>query len=134
MSLDDPDALAFLEANPYNLRHLASSLYGVADTAYYGKDMTDEQIDSLIYAGFWHAPPWGVHMAHKLGAFSTHTGGFGYYRSLSMFPALGAYLAYFTVGREVVAAPNYSIRYTAGDDMRVHIGGGYSFRNPISGM
>lgn len=27
-----------------------------------------------------------------------------------------------------------SVAYTAGDDVRTHVGGGYSFRNPITGM
>jgi hypothetical protein len=128
------DPVGFLEANPYNARHHLVSAYGVTNTIYYGKDLSDDQIENMIYAGLWHAPAWGVHIAHRMGAFAAHTGGFGYYRSLAMFPVLGALLGYYTFGREVMAAPTRTIGYTAGDDTRFHFGGGISFRNPISGM
>jgi hypothetical protein len=128
------DPVRFLEGNPYNARHHAVSAYGVANTIYYGKDLNEEQLDSLIYAGLWHAPAWGIHVAHKMGAFASHSGGFGYYRSMAMFPTLGAIFGYFTIGREVMATPMRTITYTAGDDTRFHYGGGISFRNPISGM
>lgn len=103
---------------------------------YYGDQLSDDQIQSLIYAGFWHAPVWAVHIAHRLGAFPSHTGGFGYYRSLAMFPMLGLGLSYFTLGREVVTAPYRAISATGGAGGAYKPPGSYSFafRNPISGM
>lgn len=130
----EPDLLAFFEANPYNIRHIIQSIGGSAATVYYGRELSEDQVEGLIYAGFWHAPVWGIHIAHRFGAFATHTGGFGYYKTLALFPALSTALAYYTVGRETVTAPYRSVRYTAGDDMRMHVGGNVSFRNPISGM
>ena len=84
----NPDIYAFYQANPFNFGHLGASALGVSESLYYDEDLTDEQVESLLYAAAWHAPVWGVHIAHKLGAFAGHTGGFGYYRSLGMFPRL----------------------------------------------
>ena len=92
------DPVGFLEANPYNARHHAVSAYGVANTIYYGKDLSDDQIENLIFAGLWHAPAWGIHIAARMGAFGGLSHGHGYYRSLAMFPTLGMLLGYFTAG------------------------------------
>ncbi len=112
------------------------SIYGATDTLYHGKSLTTDQKEGLLYATLWHLPVWAAHIAHRFGAFGTagYSGGFGYYRSLEMFPGLQYALAYYTVGREVVAAPYRSARYTAGHDMRTHVGGHMSFRNPITGL
>ena len=130
----EPDPIAFLEANPYNIRHIIQSIGGAAATMYYGQSLSDDQVEGLIYAGLWHAPVWGIHIAHKLGAFAGHTGGFGYYKTLAMFPMLSTALGYYTVGREVVAAPYRSVAYTGVDTMRLHVGGTSSFINPITGL
>ena len=132
----EPDPVAFLESNPYNIRHHFMSIYGAADVLYHGRELTGEQREGLFYATLWHTPVWAAHIAHRFGVLGTagHVGGFGYFKSLEMFPGLQLALAYYTVGREVVAAPYRSVRFTAGDDMRKHVGGGLSFRNPISGM
>ena len=86
----NPDLYAFYTANPYNFGHLGASAFGVIESLYYDEDLTDEQVESMIYAAAWHSPVWGVHIAHKLGAFAGYTGGFGYYRSLSMFPRIAS--------------------------------------------
>ena len=52
-------------------------------------------------------------------------------------PIMAAYMGYYAVGSQVVAMPYRSVRYTStasGGSTRTHVGGGYSFRNPISGM
>lgn len=126
-----------LSANPYNIRHHVESLFGAYSTLYYGDELSDDQIEGLIYAGLWHAPVWGVHIAHRLGiAFPGHIGGFGFYKSLAMFPALGAGLTYYTIGREVFSAPHRTITATGGSDGVYKPPGSYdfAFRNPISGM
>jgi hypothetical protein len=130
----EPDAVEFLRANPFNIRHLLGSVYGAADTLYHGRALSQEEKEGLLYAAFWHTPVWAIHIAHKFGAFKSHTGGFGYYKTLGLFPAAVAGLAYYTVGSEVAAAPYRSVAYTAGHDMRKHVGGGMSFRNPVTGM
>ena len=88
-----PDPIEFFKANPFNVPHLTYSAHGAAHAAYYDEDLSDEDYEALIYAGLWHAPVWAIHIAHKLGAFAGYSGGFGYYRSLSMFPVLGVGLA-----------------------------------------
>ena len=91
-----PDPIEFFKANPFNIPHLTDSIYRAAYALYYDDDISDEDYTALVYAGLWHAPPWAAHIAHRLGAFAGHTGGFGYYRSLSMFPALGLALSAVT--------------------------------------
>ena len=91
-----PDPIEFFKANPFNIPHLTESLYRAAYAAYYDDDITDEDYTALVYAGLWHTPAWGAHLAHKMGAFAGHRGGFGYYRSLSMFPAAGLALTAVT--------------------------------------
>ncbi len=91
-----PDPIEFFKANPYNIPHLTDSAYRAAYAAYYDDDLSDEDYTALVYAGLWHTPVWGAHIAHKLGAFAGHTGGFGYYRSLSMFPVAGLVLTAVT--------------------------------------
>lgn len=52
-------------------------------------------------------------------------------------PIMAAYMGYFAVGSQVVAMPYRSVCYTSvasGGSTRRHVGGGYSFRNPITGM
>ena len=52
-------------------------------------------------------------------------------------PIMAAYMGYFVVGSQVVAMPYRSVRHTSmasGGSTRTHVGGSYSFRNPISGM
>lgn len=52
-------------------------------------------------------------------------------------PIMAAYMGYFAVGSQVIAMPYRSVRYTSigsGGSTRTHVGGGYSFRNPITGM
>lgn len=88
-----PDPIEFYKANPFNIPHLVDSAYRAAYALYYDDDLSDEDYTALVYAGLWHAPVWAAHIAHKMGAFAGYTGGFGYYRSLSMLPMGGLALA-----------------------------------------
>ncbi len=126
----------FVIHNPYNFRAHAMSFYDLVDSINNDNYLSDQQKDMIMVSILWHLPPVAVHTAMRLGFLPAVSGGFGYYKSLSMFPMLAMALGYQQLGYTVAEMPSRVISATGGT------GGAYkppgsnhwAFRNPVTGM
>jgi hypothetical protein len=123
----------FFEHNPYNFRVHLEGLYNWADILVGDREMSIEDQEVLFDTVAWHIPPFMAHVGAKLGLWANP--GFGYYKTLSLFPAATAALTYWTVGREVTKLPGRTISFTSKHGAyKPPASSHWSYRNPITGM
>ncbi len=122
--------------NPYNFRAHVAGLYGLVQSVENDDYLTQQQKDAIYATLYWHIPPTMAHIGVRVGLIPAVSGGFGYYKSLSMFPAASLALAYQQLGFTVAELPSQIIRATGGTDGAYRPPGSqhYAFRNPITGM
>ncbi len=126
----------FLVHNPYNIRAHFSGLYGVVESVRDDDYLSQEQKDAIYATLYWHVPPTLAHIGVRMGLIPAVSGGFGYYKSLSMFPMLCLALGYQQLGFTVAELPSKIIKHTGGTGGAYKPPGSqhFAFRNPISGM
>ena len=126
----------FLVHNPYNIRAHISGLYDLVESYESSKDLTQRQKDNLYATLYWHIPPTMAHIGVRMGLIPAVTGGFGYFKPLTIFPMLGLALGYQQLGYTVSELPSRVISATGGTGGVYKPPGShhFAFRNPISGM
>ncbi len=126
----------FLVHNPYNIRAHISGLYGVIESVENDDYLDQDQKDAIYATLYWHIPPAMAHAAVRMGLVAPVSGGFGYFKSLSLFPMLSLAIGYQQLGFTVSELPSTVIRYTGGTGGAYKPPGShhFAFRNPISGM
>ena len=126
----------FVVHNPYNFRAHISGLYGIAESIENDDYLNQQQRDAIYATLYWHLPPTMAHIGVRMGLIAPVSGGFGYYKSLSLFPTLALGVGYQQLGYTVAELPARVIRATGGTDGAYKPPGSrhFAFRNPISGM